>query len=223
MLRKQFIAAGLCMLTAVAAQGSPIVGTYEQNVNMLGGRWSESYNGGGQSQVGNEIQAASWDGSALGGEWEVSGVTLASDSLVSDQTIGNLEVRQYYTAYTGGTVTLKNGDWTGLGDGDYTVDLTSFTQSTIVTLFSGNVLTVTAATSMQGTLPAYPGFEMNYLAAVSNIVGQGSTPPAGYPSISAASGQWGDANSVKMQIIPEPATLSLVVLGGLALVRRRRA
>lgn len=215
------LSAALMFLAAAAmVQAAPIVGDYEGPA-MLDGRWSESFNGGGPRQVGNEIRAGSWDGSTLGSQWQFAGATLLQDTMVSDQTFGGLQVVQYYTVYTGGTATLKSGPWATGGDGDYTVNLSSFTQSTIVTLFQGNLLTVVGAISMQGTFPGYANYVVEYLAATSSIVGQGVPPPS-YPPLSAAQGAWGAAQDVQMRIIPEPVTLALLALGGLGAIRRRR-
>jgi len=225
MMSKCVIALGLCVLITVGAQGAPIPATYEQqSADMLGGRWSESYDavGNGPSLVGNTLQASSWDGVALGDEWELTGATLASDISFPPQVFGDTQILSYLSTYDGGTLTLKaTGSWNPGGDPDYTVILENFTQSTTVVSYLGEVLQVTSTISMQGDIPAYPGYEMNYLAAVGTIVGEGAVPPPGYPSIAAANGQWGDVNSVKMQIVPEPATMSLLALGGLALIRRR--
>jgi hypothetical protein len=216
------VAAVLGLAVAGIAQAAPIVGTY-QGPAMDNGRWSESFLGGGPSQVGNVINAASWDGSTLGAQWVLSGPALTSDMLVSDQILNGLEVQQYYTTYAGGTITLDNGPWTSGGDGAYTVNVTNFSQSTIVTLYKGTVLNVTGAISMQGTIQGYAGYEVNYLSATTSIAGAGAAAPAGYPVISGANGgQWGAATSVTMQIVPEPATLALLALGGMAMLRRRR-
>lgn len=225
MFSKCVITLSLCVLITVSAQGAPIADTYiQQDADILGGRWSESYDANGitPSLVGNTLQASSWDGGALGGEWEVTGATLASDIQFTPQVFGDTQIQSYLSTYEGGTLTLKaSGAWNPGGDPDYTVILDNFTQSTIVVLYLGQVLQVTSTISMQGDIPAYPGYEMNYLAAVGTIVGEGAVPPPGYPTIAAANGQWGDVNSVKMQIVPEPATMSLLALGGLALIRRR--
>ena len=211
----------------------PITGTF-QEPSFFPGHWTESFMGleppklPGPSQVGNIVEAASWDGATLGGQWALTGANILQDTAFPPAVYGLLKVQQYLTEYTGGaTLTLKAGPWTELGDGDYTVTVNGFTQSTIVTTFNNVPLTVTAAISMTGTINGYPGYEMNYLAATSKIVGQGAAAPAGYPGIvpPAIAGQWGTANDIQMQIIPEPATLGLLMLGGAAgvMFRRRRA
>lgn len=216
------LVAGAVLATISIAQANPITGDY-QGPGMLSGRWSESYIGGGQSEPNNEIRAGSWDGATLGGQWLLSGAILSTDTLESNQTFPyGLQVLQYYSTYTGGTLTLESGLWTAGGDGNYTVDLTNFSLSTIVVLVGGVVKSVTGTITMQGTFPAYSGYAVDYLLAVTDIVGEGSSAPAGYPSLSAAQGQWGGAQGVQMRIVPEPGTLCLLALGGLALMRRRR-
>lgn len=212
--RLAVMSGAIVLLAAITClQANPITGNY-QGPGMFDGRWSESYIGGGPSQVGNEVRAGSWDGATLGSQWALSGAILKTDSLESNQIFGNgMQFLQYYTTYEGGTLTLESGPWTAGGDGNYTVDIDSFSQTTIVTLYKGLPLgPITALISMQGTFPAFSGYTMSYLAASTSIVGQGATPPAGYPSLSAATGQWGGVQGVQMQIVPEPASMALLVV-----------
>ena len=224
-MNKSLLGSAIVLALVVSVAGAtPIMGTYESPA-MLGGHWSESFIGGGGSMPGNEIAAASWDGTTLGGQWDLSGVTLVSDTVVSDVTIGGLQVIQYRTVYSGGALTLMEdvGMWTGTaGDGDYDVSITNFTQSTVVTLFNGQVLTVAGAISMQGTFDAWSDYSINYLAATTTVTDGGTAAPPEYPPLSIPDGQWGPANDVQLQIIPEPMTMSLLALGALVSVARRR-
>jgi len=225
-VKKATLAVVVVCLVASAGYAAPITGTYE-GPEVLEGRWSESFNGGGPSELTNEIAAGSWDGATLGTQWEFSGAVLTGDTLLTPPPTGiGLEIVQWQSDYDGGTLILQEDAATwGVGDGPYTVELTSVTQSTILTLFNGIELTAIGAVSMTGTFPDYPGYEMTYLAATASIVGQGLAGdlPAGYPALTAPAGQWGSANIVKVQIIPEPTTMALLGLAGaLAMIRRRR-
>ena len=206
-----------------AAPISPNFGTFE-GPGMLDGRWTESYNGGGPSQVGNTISAASWGVGALGDQWQMTGATLASDTQVFHQVFpGGVEFTQYLTTYSGGTVTLKSGGpWTGAGDGDYVINLTSFTLSTLVQQFGGSTQ-ITGTVSMDGTFQDNPAMKMTYLTAVTKI--DGGSPaalPANYPALMAAQGQWGSTSTTVMSITPEPATMGVLGLGALCMLIRRR-
>jgi hypothetical protein len=207
-----------------AAPISPNFGTFE-GPGMLDGRWTESFNGGGPSMPTNKLDGASWDGAVLGGQWTLAGVTLVSDQTIFDTGVlpGGMEMIQYLTVYSGGTVTLKSGGpWTGAGDGDYVVNVNNFSLSTLVQKFGGSTQ-ITGTVSMDGTFQANPAMKMTYLTAVTKI--DGGSPaafPANYPALLWPQGQWGSTSTTVMNIIPEPATMGVLGLGALCMLIRRR-
>ena len=209
-------------LACSISMAAPIVGTYGGLEGVEDGRWSESFVGVLPSEPGNVVNAASWDGATLGDQWTLSGATVVSDEVVFVDVQGLLVTRRFLTTYTGGTLTLSDGPWTEAGDGPYTVNLDYFTQTTVATEFDGVLVNSTGIINMQGTFAGYPGYQLNYLSAVSQVVGSGATAPAYFPAISTAAGLWGTVDNVQLQIIPEPATMSLLAIGGLLAIRRRR-
>jgi len=178
--------------------------------------------------VGDEIDAESWDGSTLGTQWVLDEAVVASEVLLDDTTSGSLRIIQDRRTYSGGVLTLKNDTtlWSGdVADGDYLVDVTNFTQSTVTTLYNGTVISTTGTLSMQGTFQNFPDYSINYLVATSETEGEGTAAPAGYPALTAANGLWGSATDVTLEIVPEPTAIAFIALGGagVALRRRRRA
>ena len=220
------VSAVLAMMAATVS-AAPIEGTYT-SPDVLDARWTESNTGGDDSAVGDEIDAESWDGSTLGTQWVLDEAVVASEVLLDDTTSGSLRIIQDRRTYSGGVLTLKNDTtlWSGdVADGDYLVDVTNFTQSTVTTLYNGTVISTTGTLSMQGTFQNFPDYSINYLVATSETEGEGTAAPAGYPALTAANGLWGSATDVTLEIVPEPTAIAFIALGGagVALRRRRRA
>jgi hypothetical protein len=123
---------------AVSAQaGPPVNGVYKSDLGqMLEGRFSECWVGGGQGQLGNTVHGQSWDGTLLGTNWEVACPYIQMPpQLISDNVDGNGNgTRTYRTRYFGGTFRLSGtGAWAG-GDAFYGGDLDSYVHNTTFTI-----------------------------------------------------------------------------------------
>lgn len=227
----------LMILTLVAALpavclAAPVIDEFNSpdlGNDFLNGRWSEAWVGGSQGQVGNALHAGSWDNASLFTQWEMTGAAISAPPTASgslppsgDGTI------TYFTDYSGGTLTLKdNGPWWNPADApatSYTVNLTACQLAT-TKYYVGGVEQPTFRTSiyMTGAFQGFPGYVISFLAGSAAPDGFGSSLPSSYPSfVGASEGAWGPVQKITMSITPEPATLTLLALAGLALLRRRR-
>ena len=234
-----------CATTAVVLLAAFAVGHAAPLVNVytstdvggliIDGRWSESHFGG-EGQIGNTVHAASWDTIALATQWLVEGPAINAAPILLDDTVNanGDGMRIYKTTYASGTLRLMSTGpwWDAANDGPsgmYVADIASYTHITTKHFLGGaEVLAATTTeVSLTGDFAAYPGREISLAVAVARPEGQGASPPAKYPVFlptgTATSGAWGVAQKATVVITPEPATLSLVALGGaLALLRRRR-
>lgn len=185
------------------AAGPPIPGDY----NPIGGRYTESYAGGGQGQMGNVVHAMSWDGSALGTRWYIACPVLAQppellyDSLDATGTgyVG------YRTDYTGGYFWLAGtGPW-GNGDASYTGTLDYYYHITDFLFVGGSFITYTTNAYFGGTFDDY----CLCITGIANgaYVGSGAQP-ADYPPFlegncsenPGLTGEWGSVRDVLLSI-----------------------
>lgn len=220
------------------AFAGPVTGYFESEFSgaVLEGVWSESHDGG-PGQLGNTIHAASLTGGSLATQWELSGPAIdAPPTLLADTVVGGYGMQIWLTTYVGGTLTLTDqGPWWNAGDAgtSYDVALTDYTHNTTYTIEGGVVEEVSTTVQMRGTFVDYPNYEVSFVVAQALQAGQGSVLPAGYPSWVTPSGAvlpwspegaWGVAQKIRMEIVPEPATIGLLIAGlsGLTLRRRRR-
>jgi hypothetical protein len=223
---------GIVFAVAATAAAVPIAGTYLSDDldggTFLTGRASEGYFAGPPdgNEVGNGMNAASWDGSTLGGQWEITDSSVAVSQLVYSSG-GFIEtvVLQRVFDVTASTLWLHEGPWTEAGDGSYEVDL-DFYEQTITTLWEGSqMLYGSSVESFAGTVVG-TGQEVT-AKATGAYRDQGlSLPSADWPAWqpgAAVAGSWSEVGMIRMDIqpIPEPATMALLAAGGTALLRRR--
>lgn len=216
----------VCVVSA-----SPITGMFnspDAGSDFYSGRWSESFAGGYRGAIGNVIHAASWSGTALAGQWELSGLVLsATPTLIQDTvnlTTGN-GMRTYLTTYSGGTLSLMDtGPWWNTGDGGttYVVDVDTYENTTVQVIQNWNVTTFRTTAYMSGTFHDYSPYLLTFAIGSALPLGSGTSIPSDYPAfVGDDNGDWGAVQKITMEIVPEPATLSLLALGGLTILRRR--
>ena len=222
----------MCLgLFAGAAAGAPLLGLYQSptaGYDFLSGRWSESFAGGGEGQIGNVVHSASWDGMVLATEWEVAGPTIDAPPVLIADTVNpdGDGVMVYLTTYSGGTITLTDlGPWWNPIDApetEYVVDIDLYNHTTTMVFAGGQRVGYTTSIYMRGTFPDYPEYEISFLQAVALPHGTGPLPPD-YPGfIGATTGAYGEVQKIRMEIVPEPAAFALMLGGGcVALLRRR--
>ena len=223
--------AGLGLASLAAA--SPIVGHYESGTlggTVLDGRVTEGLVGFPPA-VGDELHAASWNGLGLAMQWEITGVKVSAISAPlwnitlpsGDTTVG------YRIDYTGGVMNLKTGGPWDADGADYLVDVDHYTV-TLQLWFDSSAAFVsgTSTIEVEGSFQAYPTHQLVFGSASGVYRGMGTIldkpPDYIYPSFPAGfvGGAWGIVNNMQFDITPEPATLSLLALGGVAMVARRR-
>lgn len=218
------------------AQAGPITGDYE-STDLGGavdvGRWTEGFAFGTPNTVGNGNHAASWDGATLGAQWELSGPTLASTTVISGPAVPPVSgvatiVYQRVFDTSNAQITLDDsGPWWNAGDAgtQYAVDLTSYVQTLVVTYVNQQIANASSIESFAGTFQGYPGYELLYGHILGAYDDAGVAPPADYPAFEPGTspfGAWGEAEGLRFTIVPEPATMGLLGFGLAAMAINRR-
>lgn len=162
------------------------------NGTLLPGRVSEAWcTGAGPGVPGNMENAESWDGTALGTQWRIWGMTINATGavMVGQRTIGSYMYIDYVTDYDGGQFWLsRNYAWSD-GTGDLTGTLTSYHVSTTVTLYNGVPVGQTSNVTLTGLFTDCPESQGCVLEfAIANAMktwDSNSTQPmpANYPAL----------------------------------------
>jgi len=219
-------------VSAAEVPGAPILGDYrsvELGGSVLMGRWSEGFVNGNPDGVGNGAHAASWDGANLGNQWELTGATLATTTVLSGDPMapdGVFIVKRDLDVTSAQLILKSDGGtapWWG-GGGDYAFDLDYYFQTLTVTMAGGLVANATSTEVFEG---AYGTHRVRYGHTVGIYEGAGLLLPPNYPAFEAAlpgliGGAWGTVEGSRFTIIPEPATLALVGIGLAVMGLRRR-
>lgn len=205
------IVLSILALAAPALAGPPQSGVYTSSDlggSVLTGRFSESWPGGAALEVGNTINAMSWDGGTLGTQWFVRCASVAVPPMqISDTRDGNGTGEVTWQAeYGGGNFWLGNsGPW---GDEDYTGVINTFSVTTTYQYVMGQILGIRSNLTMTGVFDGY-GSCMEYMITNTAVVGDTDSGPlpGDYPPFLTSScvaggsqGAWGSVTDIAMQI-----------------------
>jgi hypothetical protein len=199
---------------AIPAMGAPpVVGAY-YSYDLPGGtfnagRFSESWvDPGTHGQIGNTVNAESWNGTALGTEWKLWCPSIQTPPvLVSDTRVNGTGDVTYRTVYSGGHFFLGAvGPW---GDEDYTGDLNFFVITTTYMYVDNALLGIRSNVVSYGQIAGYTDcmeYEINNAAFFGTT--DTGTKPADYPAFLDEScsegvwirGGWGSATQIAIRI-----------------------
>ncbi len=228
-LLRIFLVMAMAMLIASVAAAQcahqPVSGTYKTNDGtMILGRASEAFcTGVGPGVPGNMQNAESWNGSALGTQWKIWGMTIdeagAVETARSINSSGTGWI-DYVTNYTGGSFWLSGTHTWGDGLGDFTGTITYYNVGTKVSYFAWQVVGVTSNITMRGAFDACPYCFLDYsLANTMRIWRTGDTAPmpANYPSFlcGANGGELHDVCGVTLNIMCDPTATETSTWGGI--------
>jgi hypothetical protein len=212
-VRTLAIFALVLFLIPAFAWAGPITGVYystDMGGVFLTGRAS-TWRPGVNSGLPHVIHAQSWNGSALGTQWDISCAIENSNFLVQDNRVGGVGTIVYTSTFQGGTLTLYAGGWPW-GDGVATLGTTTMVTA-VQYILIGGVSTPVASVVNGNTAGQFaPGCTLTFM--IGNGSGVGDTPyftkPVTYPTFldgtcgTAASnlqfGTWGNVITITLGI-----------------------
>ena len=162
---------------------APLPGTYRSLDNdMAAGRFSESWYGGGQGQIGNTVHSRSWtEAAGFVDEWEVWCPWLSEvPELIADSRDANgTGMVEYQSVYSGGFFSLiGTGPW-GNGDVVYTGWLEYYIHHTTFIFFNNVPVNYTTNAEFAGY---FDGYCMCILVQANAASGGSGAQPADYPT-----------------------------------------
>jgi hypothetical protein len=164
---------------ALAQTNPPIIGTYKTLAgSILPGRATlSSQNAGELNLPGQVIDAESYNGSVLAGQWKVSCAQSGASTLLFDGVTSGTGQRIYQTPFTGGTLWLAGGGPWGTGDAQYTGSFSNFSVTTVQQIVGGQIVGIVANVSFTGMLDNYASC---FTMAIANaeLVGFAPNAPA---------------------------------------------
>ncbi|MGD9142087.1 MAG: hypothetical protein PVJ42_11155 [bacterium] len=199
----------LALLVAMPVlAGTPLDGTYKSlDGDMANGRFSESWYGGGQGQIGNTVHSMSYDVTGAVNEWRIWCPSLAeAPVLIADNRDANGTGQvEYQSTYQGGYFWLTGtGPW-GTGDAEYTGYFTIYIHNTTFIFFNNIPISYTTNAQMEGFFDGY----CKCILVVANgaSVGNGAQP-SDYPAFlesdcdedTGLTGEWGTVADITMTI-----------------------
>jgi hypothetical protein len=204
------------LAASAALAGPPRSGTYRSTDlggAVLTGNFSESWlPAGAHGQVGNTVNAMSWDGATLGTQWKLWCPSVASPPVPTGDTrdlAGTGDVT-YRTTYMGGEFWFSGaGPW-GDNTNDFTGTLQNFSVTAVYHFDGGQLASIHSSVS---TLGVFDGFPQCLEYTINSAVFTGTTDytpkPGDYPDFLTAGcapnvldrGGWGTAQSIAMSIL----------------------
>ncbi len=173
------LATALAAVPSFAGVHPPLTGTYKTlDYSLLPGRSTESSACPGcLNQPDNMIEAESWNGSTLAGQWKVSCAKAGNPMLLLDDVVDGNGQRMYRTSYVGGTLWLSgSGPW-GTGDPQYTGTLGSFTVVSTQQIVNGQIAGIVVNVNFSGALDGYDNC-FDLAIANAELVGVAPAAPA---------------------------------------------
>jgi len=175
---------GLIIVPVLASAG-PNGGIY--NSTDMGGVFltgrASTWRPGVNSGIPHVIHAQSWNGSALGTQWDISCAIENTNFSTQDNRIGGVGTIVYTSTFQGGTLTLYAGGWPW-GDGVATLGTTTM-YTTVQYVMIGGVSTPVASVVNGNTSGNFAG-GCSLTFMIGNGSGVGETPyalkPATYPT-----------------------------------------
>ncbi len=212
---------GIVVVAVSGVSATPIPGfyaSYSLGTDILTGRLTEAWNGGGPGLLGDTINVQSWDGVVLGTQWEISGAVslgaVAQPGGTFNALTGN-GTKLSRTTYVGGSflMTSANGAPWGSGSGN----LTSYSHDTTITYYNNQIIATRNNVNASGAFTSDPQYTLDFVVANAASVGMGPIKPANYPAFIGtpivSTGAWSNVNDIVMHIsvVPEPG--SVIALG----------
>lgn len=169
----------------------PISGTYSTYTSTISaGRASEAWCGDvGPGRHGNTENALSWNGSVLGAQWKVWGMSIDETGAVETgreiDEFGNGWI-DYETNYLGGEFWLSKDHLWGDGVNDVTGDLVYYNVATRVAIIGGAPVGATSSIFFTGSFDGCPGHMLEYVITNAMLVWRsdsGVPRPDNYPNM----------------------------------------
>ena len=198
---------------AAAAPNQPVIGTYRSTDlggTLLTGRASQSWSAPANAAhgLGDVYHAQSWNGAALGTQWDFTCGTQNAPQTVFDTRVAGTGAVFFSNTFVGGTYNFSNGPWCASAN---CPGVSNQTIEQVTVQYVGNV--PQASVVNINTSGHFDNSNCNLTFAIANGFGQGDTDggvfPAGqYPTLLAPGtcaptrtfGSWGDVITITARI-----------------------
>ncbi len=178
------------MASTVFAQCPDDIGIFSTyDASLLPGRAAEAWCAGMPMTFGNELNTQSWDGSEIGSQWRVWGMSVDSVTLIEDNVVDGNGYMDYQINYAGGEFWLSKDHTWGDGATDLLGTVGMYHTVATFTYAGGNMVGATANISWNGAFSDCPSMNdcvVEFAIANSMLVwnsDSGLPEPVDYPGM----------------------------------------